>query len=261
MNKDDFNSWLSEKTQTQAKLLIGAMIAMCAIGLLGFLIQGGLLYAIFSAAYSRVAAIVVLVGLFGGMGYFTWLTAPRTLKDERHEVELADRTIEVPIAPSLSNAWTYAMGSRDSDLSILERIFAFLMMVPRLFWTAWYLSQRVKDVRAINVRECGAILRFALKKAERVDATEIAEKRPQTNLPETLRQLSLLDGVVFLVRGKLGLTLANRFKDEVEQGVERHRGRTTAPATGTDRKSAKNSAAKNSAADTMSADDRIFDDD
>jgi len=231
MNKDDFNRWLAEKTKTQSKLLIGAIAAMSAIGLLAFVIQGGLLYAIFSAAYSRVAAIVILLGLFGGMGYFTWLTGPKTLRDEVHEVELADRTVQVPIAPSLSNAWTYAMGSRDSSLSVLERIFAFLMLVPRMFWTAWYLSGRVRNVRDINVRECGAILRFVLKKAERVDATEIAEKRPQTNLPETLRQLSLLDGVVFLVRGKLGLTLANRFKDDVEEGVARHRGRPSAKTT------------------------------
>ncbi|MCR9198105.1 MAG: hypothetical protein NXI04_05650 [Planctomycetaceae bacterium] len=248
MNKDDFNSWLAERTQTQSKLLMGAIVAMCGIGLLGFLIQGGLLYAIFSAAYSRVAAIVVLLGLFGGMGYFTWLTGPKTLKDEVHEVELVDGTVRIPIAPSLSNAWTYAMGSRDSALSILERIFAFLMLVPRMFWTAWYLTKRVHDVRAINVRECGAILRFVLKKAERVDATEIAEKRPKTNLPETLRQLSLLDGVVFLVRGKLGLTLANRFKDDVEEGVA---GRKK-PSS---RKSGQQSA------DDRSADERLFEDD
>ena len=111
------------------------------------------------------------------------------------------------------------MGSRDSELSIPERIFAFFMLVPRLFWTAWYLSGRVQSVRQIDVRECGAILRYVLKKAERVDATEIAKKRPQTNLPLTLKQLSLLDGVVFLVRGKLGLTLANRFKDDVEKSL------------------------------------------
>lgn len=234
MNKDDFNNWLAERTQTQARLIVGAIVAMCVIGLVALLLQGGLLYLLLSAGYNRMTAIVVLLGLFGGMGYFTWLTGPKTLKDEVHEVELPDDTIQVPVAPSLSNAWTYAMGSRDSALSIPERIFALFMLVPRMFWTAWYLSGRVQDVRQIDVRECGAILRFVLKKAERVDATEIAEKRPQTNLPVTLRQLSLLDGVVFLVRGKLGLTLANRFKDDVEKGLTSTSGNSSrAPANDT----------------------------
>lgn len=225
MNKDEFNNWLADRKNSQAKLVISAIIAMCAIGLVAFLVQGGLLYLALAAGYNRVTGIVVLIGLFGGMGYFTWLTGPKTLKDEPHKVELPDHTVEVMIAPSMSNAWTYAMGSRESSLSIPERIFALFMLVPRLFWTAWYLSKRVSDVREIDVRECGAILRFVLKKAERVDATEIAEKRPQTDLPVTLRQLSLIDGVVFLIRGKLGLTLANRFKDDVEKGIEKYSGR------------------------------------
>ena len=119
------------------------------------------------------------------------------------------------------------MGSLESDQSILERIFGMMMLVPRMFWTALYVFARTKEVKDIDVKECGAMLRYALKKAERVDVTEIAKKRPATDLPRTIRQVSLLDGVVFLTKGKLGFTLANRFKDDLEKGT----GKVTSTST------------------------------
>lgn len=219
MNKDDFNNWLAKKVDFQAKLTIGAVAGMCAIGLIAFLIQGGLFYILLQWGYGPIAAVVVTAAVFGGMGFFTWMTAPKTLVDTEHEVDVDGRNIVIKVAPTMASAWTYAMGSRESDLSIPERIFGLFMMVPRMFWTAWYLFKRVTDVKEIDVRECGAILRFMLKKAERVDVHEIAEKRPKTNLVKTLRQVSLIDGVVFLSRGEIGLTLANRFKDDVEKGM------------------------------------------
>ena len=220
MNKDDFNSWLARKVEFQSKLTIGAVGGMVAIGLIAFIVQGGLLYMLLQWGYGTIPALVVVFGIFGGMGFFTWITAPKTLCDGVHEVDIDGKEVPIKMAPTMSNAWTYAMGSRESDITILERIFGMFMMVPRMFWTAWYLFQRIKDVKEIDVRECGAILRFLLKKAERVNVIEIAEKRPATDLTKTLRQVSLIDGVVFLTRSEIGLTLANRFKDEVEKAMD-----------------------------------------
>lgn len=219
MNKDDFNQWLSQRVEFQTKITIGAVAAMCGLGLLAFLIQGGLLFILLRFGYGTLPAVVCLLALFGGMGFFTWITGPKTLCDEEHDVDLPDGDVTIRVAPSMASAWTYALGSRDSDMSIPERIFGLFMLVPRLFWTAWYLFQRITDVKEIDARECGAILRFVLKKAERVNVVEIADKRPQTDLPRTLRQLSMIDGVVFLSRGEVGLTLANRFKDDVEKAM------------------------------------------
>lgn len=219
MNKDDFNNWLARKVEFQARLTMGAVASMCAIGLIAFIVQGGLFYVLLQWGYGTVTAVVVTLALFGGMGYFTWMTAPRVLCDEEHEVDIDGRVVKIKVAPTMSSAWTYAMGSRDSDISVPERIFGMFMMVPRMFCTAWYLFKRAADVKDIDVRECGAILRFLLKKAERVNVHEIADKRPKTELTKTLRQVSMIDGVVFLSRGEIGLTLAIRFKDEVEKAM------------------------------------------
>ena len=219
MNKDEFNSWLAGKVEFQSKITIGAVSAMCGIGLLAFLIQGGLLFVLLKWGYGLSVAVIAVGGIFGGMGYYTWLTAPKTLCDDEHEIEVDGRDVLIRVAPTMSSAWTFAMGSMDSDQSIYERIFGMMMVVPRMFWTAWYVFRRVSDVREIEVRECGAILRYLLKKAERVDVRDIAEKRPQTDLAKTLRQVSMIDGVVFLTKGEIGLTLADRFKDDLEKGM------------------------------------------
>ena len=219
MKKEDFNSWLASRVQTQVKITISACVAMSVLGLLAFLFQGGLLYALLTWGYGRFIAVMALLGIFGGMGVFTWLTAPKTLCDEVHEVSLTDSDVKIRIAPSMASAWTFAIGTLESDQSVPERIFGMMMLVPRMFWTAWYLSSRIKDVREIDVTESGKVLRLALKKAEKVEAAEIADKFSKMNLPEILRQVSLIEGVVFLTKGKLGISLATRFRDDLEQGL------------------------------------------
>lgn len=219
MKKEDFNSWLAARVQTQIKITIGACVAMSVLGLLAFLCQGGLLYALLAWGYGRFIAIIALLGIFGGMGFFTWVTAPKNLCDEVHEVSLTSSDLNIQIAPTMASAWTFAIGSLDSDQSIPERIFGMMMLVPRMFWTAWYLSSRIKDVREIDVLECGKVLRLLLKKAEKVEASEIADKFSKMDLPKILRQVSLMEGVVFLTKGKLGISLATRFRDDLEKGM------------------------------------------
>ena len=220
MKKSEFNAWLVKRVEFQTKVTVGACAGMAGVGLLAFIVQGGLLWVLFWAAYGSgwLAALVVLL-IFGGMSVFTRLTAPKTLCDQEHEVEAENGDVTIHLAPTLSSAWTYAMGSLESDQSIPERIFGLMMIVPRMAWTSKYVFGRIQEVKEIDVASCGQVLRRLLKKAERVDATDLAERFPDMNLPKTLRELSLMDGVVFLTKGEVGLTLANRFKDDLEKGL------------------------------------------
>ncbi|MDG1893706.1 MAG: hypothetical protein P8J37_02240 [Fuerstiella sp.] len=220
MKKEQFNSWLSSKVDTQAKLTIGACVTMACLGLLAFLLQGGFLYVALSWGYgSRLLAAAIVLAIFGGMGLYIFRTAPQTLCDRQHEVQINDRTVTVRVAPTMSNAWTYAIGSLESDQSIPERIFGLMMVVPRMMWTASYVFNRIDQVRQIDVAECGKVLRLLLKKSERVDAEDIASKWQRMNLPKILRQVSLVDGIVFLTKDGVGLSLAKRFTDALEKDI------------------------------------------
>lgn len=220
MKKEQFHQWIRGKVDTQVKLVYAAMAAMIVLGLIGLAIQAGLLYAIFSFAYGRAVGILVPLITFGSMGFFTWLVSPKILKDSSHKGTVDGETVKVRVAPTMSNCWTFALGSLEIDRSIPERILGVMLIVPRLFWTAWYLFQRAEDVKQIEVPECAKVLRFALKKAERVELDEFSNRFEGMDLPKTLRQVSLIDGVVFLTKRGFGMSLANRFTEDLEQNMK-----------------------------------------
>jgi hypothetical protein len=224
MNKEDFNAWLIERIEAQTKLTIGAVVAMVGLGLLALVIQGGFLALILQLSIGWVMAIIVVSAIFGAMGYSVHMTAPKKHCDARHKIDLKAKKTKVRIAPTMANAWTFALGSTDSDQSILERVFGLMLIVPRMFWTAWYLHKRVTEVRDIDVSACSKVLRMALEKAERVEVTEIEEKYESMDIIKTMRQVSLIDGVVFLTKKSIGLSIATRFKDDLEAGLNAGKG-------------------------------------
>lgn len=217
MKKEYFNAWLKNRVDSQARITIAACAGMAVLGLLVFVIQGGLLYLVFSTAYgSRFLGMMIVGLIFGGMGLVTWLGAAKPLMDAEHEVAAGFGNVKVGLAPTLSNAWTFAMGSMDSDQTVPQRILNLVMLSPRLLRTAVYVQGRIQRVKDIDVENCGRVLRLVLRKSERVDVAAVAEKFPDLDLAAVLRDLSLIDGVVFLTKDSVGITLANRFKDSLE---------------------------------------------
>ena len=217
INKADFDRWLGEKIEFQKKIVGGAIASMFAIAVIAFLIEGGLLYFALSWGYGFNIAVTTIALVFAAQGIYVYRTAPRTLRDQNHETVIDKEDVPIRIAPTLSNAWTYAFGSLDTDQSMFEHLFGLMTIVPRMVWTARYLLQRVDDIRDVNVASCGKVLRLLVQRSERVEAAEIADKFPSIDITETLRQLSLIDGVVFLTKGPVGLSLATRFLEKLEE--------------------------------------------
>ncbi len=220
MTKEEFRTWLVRKIETQQTLTIGACAAMAALGLLAFIVQGGVLYLLVSYGYGRAIGVFVILAVFGGMGLFTCLTAPGRLKDAEFEAATSDGPVTVQVAPTMSSGWTFALGSLDSDQSMPERIFGMLMLVPRLFWTAWYMFGRIDQLKQVDVDACAKVLRMLFKQSEKVSVEAIAEKFPSADLPRTLRQVSLIDGVVFLTKRDVGISIAPRLSEDLAKWRE-----------------------------------------
>lgn len=221
MTKEEFNEWLTERVEAQTKLTIGAVVAMVGLGLLAFAFQGGLLTAIFSLSLGWTLGFLIVLAIFAAMGYFVHMMAPKKHCDSRHKIDLKSKKTKIRVAPTIANTWSFALGSIDSDQSIFERIFGLMMIVPRMFWTARYLHKRVAEVRDIDVPACGRVLRLALQKAERISVNEVEEKYPKMEIVKTMRQVSLIDGVVFLTKDGIGLSLASRFKEDLEESLSK----------------------------------------
>lgn len=220
MKKEAFYNWLSDRLRNQTRLTIAACSGMVVVGLLALLIQGGLLYLLLSVAYSPAVGAAVVLLLLGLGTLFVWTTAPQHLNGREHDVQVGFNTVTITLMPTLANAWTYAMGSMETDQSIPERLVKLFLLIPRMFVTAWYVFQRIELAKEIDAENCGKVIRLVLRKSESVQVTEVAEKWPDMDIRATMKQLSLIDGVVFLTRGEPAISIANRFKDDLDKAVD-----------------------------------------
>jgi hypothetical protein len=218
LKKEQMRRWLTERLQTQKQLVMAAMAGMAVIGTVATLIEFVLFYLIIRIGFiqSGVLAMLATLGILATIQYFTLLWMPKQLADIDHESVSEDEVTIVKSAATMSSAWTYAFGSLESDRTWIEILLGLLSLPQRMFAAAWFSWQRKGEIDAVEIAPCALILRLLHKEAERVDLKKITEEVELTDLAQTLRQVSLIDGVVFLKRNSVGLSLANRLVDDIE---------------------------------------------
>ena len=218
LKKEQMRRWLTERLQTQKQLVMAAMVGMAVIGTVATLIEFVLFYLIIRIGFiqSGVLAMLATLGILATIQYFTLLWMPKQLADIDHESVSEDEVTIVKSAATMSSAWTYAFGSLESDRTWIEILLGLLSLPQRMFAAAWFSWQRKREIEAVEIAPCALILRLLHKEAERVDLKKITEEVELTDPAQTLRQVSLIDGVVFLTRNSVGLSLANRLVDDIE---------------------------------------------
>lgn len=223
MKKDDFRRWLVQRVKTQSQLAIGAVVAMGLIGSIAMLIELWVAKLILAVGFvgSSSLAWMIALGIVGGVLAATWLRLPKHLGDAVHLANMGESEITLKVAPPMGVVWTFAMGSIDSDLTWIERLLAMLALPQRMLCAAWYVWNRIQKLKGLDIAGCAHVIRLAYRKGERIGLEEIAEKREGKDLTETLRQVSLIDGVVFLTTKTLGLSLASRLTEDLNSWSER----------------------------------------
>ena len=218
LKKEQMRRWLTERLQTQKQLVMAAVVGMAVIGTVATLIEFMLFYLIIRIGFLKSGAPAMLATLMilATIQYFTLLWMPKQLADIDHESVSEDEVTIVKSAATMSAAWTYAFGSLESDRTWIEILLGLLSLPQRMFAAAWFSWQRKGEIDAVEIAPCALILRLLHKEAERVDLKKITEEIELTDLTQTLRQVSLIDGVVFLTRNSVGLSLANRLVDDIE---------------------------------------------
>ncbi len=218
LKKEQMRRWLTERLQTQKQLVMAAVVGMAVIGTVATLIEFMLFYLIIRIGFLKSGAPAMLATLMilATIQYFTLLWMPKQLADIDHESVSEDEVTIVRSAATMSAAWTYAFGSLESDRTWIEILLGLLSLPQRMFAAAWFSWQRKGEIDAVEIAPCALILRLLHKEAERVDLKKITEEIELTDLTQTLRQVSLIDGVVFLTRNSVGLSLANRLVDDIE---------------------------------------------
>jgi hypothetical protein len=98
-----------------------------------------------------------------------------------------------------------------------------LALPQRLFCAAYFAWQRTEQLKTVDVNDCAAVIRLIDRKAERVEVGLLMEELRLSNLEATLRNLSLIDGVMFLAQKTLGLSLTNRLVDDMTEWIKKQK--------------------------------------
>lgn len=218
MKKEEFRQWVTDRVASQTRLVTAAVCIMAAIGIVAFLIEAIVVKWIIVTGFTKGSPLLawfITLAILGTVFIATWLRMPKHLADASYPAEINGQEVPIAVAPSMGVVWTFALGSIDSDRTWIERLLGLLAMPQRLLCAAWYVYHRVQQLRALNIPGCAAVLRVLFRKAERVEVSDIAEKLTHTDLPPTLRDVSLIDGVVFLTRRTVGISLAPRLVDDL----------------------------------------------
>ena len=217
MKKDDMRRWMTDYLTTQSRLTMGSIGAMAAIGAIATLLEFGGVLLIVRIGFigSWILAALVTIGILAAVQFATWLRLPQQLPDAEHEVELEASSALIRIPPGMPVVWTYGFGSMDTDQSKIELLLGVLSMPQRMCCAAWFAWQRLQELKTVNAESCAGVIRMLHKKAERIDVKVLAEELDLSNVARTIREVSLIDGVVLLTRGTLGMSLANRLMDDL----------------------------------------------
>lgn len=217
MKKEDFRQWLTERVATQRRLTMAAVGFMAILGLFAFFIEALVIRWIIKTGFvgSSFLSGAITLGILGAVLFATWLRIPKNLADSPHDTEIDGEKVTILVAPPMGVVWTFALGSIDSDRSWVERLLGLLAMPQRLLCTAWYTAARLKRLQDLNIAGCAAVLRVLFRKGERAEISDITEKLTKTDIPQGLRDASLIDGVVFLTRRTFGVSLAPRLVEDL----------------------------------------------
>lgn len=225
MKKDEYRRWFSDQLVLQNRLLMGAIAAMAGLGLVATLLEMVLFASILHVGFRFPwpLAFLFTIAILGFVLFVTYLRLPKQLADREHEVELDDRITTIHTAPTMTAVWTYALGSLESDQSWVERLLGMLALPQRLFCAAYFAWQRTEQLKSIDVNNCAAVIRLLDRKSERIEVGQLVEELQLSSLEETLRNLSLIDGVMFLAQKTLGLSLTNRLVDDMTVWIKKHK--------------------------------------
>ncbi len=219
MKKEDMRRWMADYLTTQRRLTMGSTGAMAAIGAIATLVEFMAVLLIIRIGFigSWILATLVTIGILAAVQFLTWLRLPKQLPDIEHEVELEESSALFRIPPGMPLVWTYGFGSLDTDQTRIELLLGVLAMPQRMCCAAWFAWQRFQELKSVDVDSSAAVIRMLHKKAERIDVKVLTAELELSNPAKTIRDVSLIDGVVLLTRGTLGMSLANRLMDDLAE--------------------------------------------
>jgi hypothetical protein len=123
---------------------------------------------------------------------------------------------KVALTRATGHSWTLLLDLEVASMLVRALTVSFLMG-PKMLGASVQLWYRVNRLKKMDVSACGQVVRLLMKAQGRVDIDDVAKKFPEADVVDLVQPLADFDGVVFLQKDSLGLTLAPRLVEDFEK--------------------------------------------
>lgn len=128
-------------------------------------------------------------------------------------------TVSLNFARANGNGWVllFDPGVAHGFVKVIALLY---LTAPRMLGLALMLHHKADRLKKMDVPACSRVIGMLMRAQGRVPIEEIADKFPDADLSQIVPPLGDVDGVVFLEKDGMGLTLAPRFMEEFNEWAE-----------------------------------------
>ena len=125
-------------------------------------------------------------------------------------------TISLNFSRATGNGWVllFDPGVAHGFVKVIALVY---LTAPRMLGLALMLHHKTNRLKQMDLPACSRVIGMLMRAQGRVPIEKIAEEFPDADLARIIPSLADVDGVVFLEKKGMGLTLAPRVMDEFNE--------------------------------------------
>ena len=128
-------------------------------------------------------------------------------------------TVTLDFSRATGNGWVllFDPGVAHGFVKVIALLY---LTAPRMLGLALMLHHKTNRLKQMDVPACSRVIGMLMRAQGRVPIDKIAAEFPEADLSQIIPPLGDVDGVVFLEKDGMGLTLAPRFMEEFNEWAQ-----------------------------------------
>lgn len=143
-------------------------------------------------------------------------------KRDRADHDFAGKTfsgMEWAMIRAASSGWGVFIFDPELGGPLVRFVSAVFLTSPRMIELGKELKRRAARLEQADAALCSKVVRRMVKTQKRVTMVDMQKNMPNEDLASLVQILTDVDGIIFLTKNGIGLTLAPRFNEEFQKWI------------------------------------------
>ncbi len=233
VRRNKLKDWLESKIRQECWLSVSGSIGLILLGSFVTFLTFWIIYGIagfvglslFSVSHN---GLLVFSGIIVAVLFIANAISDREHL-ERLEFEKGPGvTATIWIGRLTGHGMTAAFVGPKNFSSFVKILSTIILSGPRLFALAWRLAYKAARLRRMDIATCARIISMLTKKESKIPITKIVAKFSNIDPQIVFPQLRDINGIVFLLKEPIGLTITPGLVDEIREWKAQQAGRVPA---------------------------------